>query len=122
MAHLVNLKTHGDSRGNLTVIEKVLPFEIKRVYYIYDVPVKDIRGGHRHKKTIQAFVSIKGSCVFVCDNNKETSEFTLDDPGKCLIVQPEDWHQIKDFSANCVLLGLASEFYSADDYIAEPYR
>ncbi|MBL8022454.1 MAG: FdtA/QdtA family cupin domain-containing protein [Leptospirales bacterium] len=122
MAHWVKLTTHGDTRGKLTVIEKVLPFDLKRVYYIYDVPPDNIRGGHRHKKTIQAFVSIKGSCRFVCDNSKEKDEFVLDDASKCLIVPPEDWHQIKDFSPDCVLLGLASELYSADDYIAEPYR
>jgi len=70
MAHIIELPTFGDDRGNLTVVEKVLPFEIKRFYYIYDVSSQ--RGGHRHKKTIQALISLGGSCeIYVNDGKKE---------------------------------------------------
>ena len=62
MAQLINLKTFTDKRGNLTVIEKVIPFDIKRIFYIYGVD-SSVRGGHRHHKTIQAAISLKGSCT-----------------------------------------------------------
>ena len=119
MAHLLNLPTFKDSRGNLTVIEKILPFEIKRTYFIYEVTNK--RGGHRHKKTIQAFVCIGGSCeVYVNDGaNKEI--FLLDSPDKCLIVEPKDWHTMDNFSDGVILLVLASEFYDHHDYIEKEY-
>lgn len=75
MAHLIDLKTFTDKRGNLTVIEKVLPFDIKRVFYIYGVD-NSMRGGHRHHKTIQAAICIKGSCTISNnDGNKKRNLF-----------------------------------------------
>ncbi len=120
MAHLIDLKTFTDSRGNLTVIEKVFPFDIKRIFYIYGVD-DSVRGRHRHHKTIQAAISIQGSCVIENDNGKEKSKFVLDRPEKCLLIEPEDWHQMHSFSEDCILMVLASENYSAEDYITEPY-
>ena len=70
MAYIIDLPTFKDERGNLTVVEKLLPFDIKRFYYIYDVTEK--RGGHRHKKTIQALICLGGSCeVYINDGEKE---------------------------------------------------
>ena len=82
MAYIIDLPTFGDSRGDLTVVEKILPFDIKRFYYIYDV--SDQRGGHRHKKTIQALISLGGSCEIYVHNGKKEETFLLDTSNKCL--------------------------------------
>ncbi len=121
MAQLIDLKTHTDARGNLTVVEKVLPFDIKRVFYIYGVDDSK-RGGHRHHKTIQAAVCIQGACKIFNDNGKEENTFELNNPSKCLILQPEDWHTMYDFSKDAILMVFASEFFEAADYIFEPYK
>lgn len=120
MPHLIDLKTFTDSRGNLTVIERVIPFDIKRIFYIYGVD-NSRRGCHRHKKTIQAAVSIQGKCEIFVDNHKEQQKFVLDSPSKCLILNPEDWHYMDGFSEDCILMVFASEYYDAVDYIFEPY-
>ena len=80
MAQLINLKTFTDNRGNLTVIEKVLPFEIKRIFYIYGVDSSE-RGGHRHHLTIQAAVCIKGSCKIYCSDGNAEEVFNLQTGG-----------------------------------------
>lgn len=121
MAYLIDLKTVSDSKGNLTVIEKALPFDIKRVYYIYNVGHSITRGGHRHFSTIQAAVCVKGECVIETDNGKENNSFSLNSPEKCLVLNPDDWHSMSNFSEDCVLLVLASENYSPEDYIYEKY-
>lgn len=120
MAHLINLTTHKNHRGCLTVIEKEIPFPIKRVFYIYNVD-DSIRGGHRHHQTIQAAICISGSCTIFNDNSKEQTVYHLDSPEKCLILQPEDWHKMYDFSPGAVLLVLASTTFDEKDYIYEPY-
>jgi hypothetical protein len=120
MAQILDLKTFTDKRGNLTVIEKVIPFDVKRIFYIYGVDDSK-RGGHRHKKTIQAAICIKGSCTIYNNNNVKEEEFRLDKPNKCLILQPEDWHTMYDFSEDAILMVLASEFFDNNDYIFEPY-
>jgi dTDP-4-dehydrorhamnose 3,5-epimerase-like enzyme len=121
MAELIDLKTFTDVRGNLTVIEKVIPFEIKRIFYIYGVD-DSVRGGHRHHKTIQAAICIQGSCSIYSDNGKLSSEFVLDSADKCLIIQPEDWHIMFDFTSDAILMVLASEYFDPKDYIYEPYN
>ncbi len=120
MAHLINLKTFTDKRGNLTVIEKTIPFDIKRIFYIYGVD-DSIRGGHRHHKTLQAAITIQGSCEITNNNGKTQEVFKLNDPSKCLILNPEDWHQMLNFTKDAILMVLASEYFDADDYIYEPY-
>lgn len=121
MANILNLKTFIDKRGNLTVIEKVIPFDIKRIFYIYGVD-DSVRGGHRHVKTIQAAICIKGSCTIFNNNNKEKKEFVLDSPDKCLILEPKDWHQMHNFSEDAILMVLASEYFDQNDYIYEKYN
>lgn len=121
MAQLINLKTFTDKRGNLTVIEKVIPFDIKRIFYIYGVDDSE-RGGHRHKKTIQAAICLKGSCTIFNDDNSKEENFVLDTPDKCLLLKPEDWHKMYDFTEDAILMVLASEFFDAEDYIYEPYN
>lgn len=121
MAHLVDLTTFTDTRGNLTVIENILPFEIKRVFYIYGVD-KSVRGGHRHHKTVQAAVCIKGKCTIYNNNGRTDKTYHLDKPSKCLILEPEDWHQMFDFSEDAILMILASENFDENDYIFEKYE
>ena len=123
MAYLLNLKTHHDSRGNLTVIDnlrKELPFTVKRVFYIYEVD-KSIRGGHRHKKTYQAAICLNGSCVISNNDGEKEEVFLLDNPSKCLILKPNDWHVMSRFSGNSILLVFASESFDINDYIFEEY-
>ena len=121
MAKQIDLTTYTDNRGNLTVIEKVIPFDIKRIFYIYGVD-DSVRGGHRHHTTVQAAICIQGSCKIHCDNNKNQNEYVLDKPYKCLILEPEDWHTMYDFTPDAILMVLASTEYHAEDYIFEPYK
>lgn len=120
MANLINLKTFTDARGNLTVIEKVIPFDIKRIFYIYGVD-DSIRGGHRHHITRQAAMCIRGRCIIGNDNGAVKEDFTLDSPDKCLVIEPFDWHVMHSFSEDAILMVLASEFFDPKDYIYEPY-
>lgn len=122
MAQIINLNTFNDYRGNLTVIEKILPFDIKRVYYIYNVSSKDVaRGGHKHYNNIQALVCLKGKCEISINNGCKKENFKLNNPEKCLILQSKDWHIMHDFSKDAILLVLASENYNPNDYIEEEY-
>lgn len=120
MAHLMDLKTFTDKRGNLTVIEKIIPFEIKRIFYIYGVD-ESKRGGHRHKKTIQAAICLKGSCHIYNSDGTTENNYILDQPNKCLILEPMDWHTMDNFTSDAILMVLASEYFNQDDYIFEPY-
>jgi dTDP-4-dehydrorhamnose 3,5-epimerase-like enzyme len=119
VAYLINLKTIRDPRGALTVIEEVLPFEIKRVFYIYDVKGK--RGEHRQLETYQALISLNGSVEVFCDNGKVQKTFLLDAPDKCLLVPPEDWHSMDHFSTGAILLVLASHVYNPQFTMTEKY-
>ncbi|MDP9077360.1 MAG: FdtA/QdtA family cupin domain-containing protein [Bacteroidota bacterium] len=120
MAHLVDLNTFTDKRGNLTVIEKSISFDIKRIFYIYGVD-DSVRGGHRHHKTVQAAICIQGSCTIYSNDNAKEERFVLDTPSKCLILNPADWHQMYDFSNNAILMVLASEYFDPQDYIYDKY-
>jgi dTDP-4-dehydrorhamnose 3,5-epimerase-like enzyme len=120
MAYHIDLETHTDKRGNLTVIENVLPFNIKRVFYIYGVD-DSVRGGHRHHKTIQAAVCIQGECRISCNDGHNKQVFHLKKPSVCIVLMPEDWHIMFDFSRDAILMVLASENFSEEDYIFEKY-
>jgi dTDP-4-dehydrorhamnose 3,5-epimerase-like enzyme len=123
MAYLINLVNFKDKRGNLTVLdntEALLPFKIKRVFYIYGVD-ESIRGGHRHIQTTQAAICIKGSCVVTNDDGEKNESFLLDDPSKCLILETKDWHQMREFTPDAILLVFASTYFDESDYIFEPY-
>jgi dTDP-4-dehydrorhamnose 3,5-epimerase-like enzyme len=121
MAKLIELKTFSEERGNLTVVEKILPFEVKRIFYIYGVD-DSVRGRHRHHKTKQAAICIAGSCIISNNDGKIREDFTLDSPEKCLILNPEDYHSMHHFSPNAILLVLASEYFDPDDYIFKDYE
>lgn len=119
MAEIIKLKTFIDSRGSLTVIEKEIPFEIKRIFYIYGLD-DSARAGHRHKKNIQGLVIMNGACFIHCNNGKEKKDYVLNKPGECLIIQPEDWHII-NFSKDAMLMSFCSEFFNQEDYIFDKY-
>lgn len=119
MAYFIDLPTFGDKSGKLTIIEKVLPFEIKRFYYVYDV--RSQRGGHRHKKTVQALVCLGGSCEIYVNDGENENTYILDQSDKCLIVEPKDWHTMDKFTEGSTLLVFASEYYDVNDYIDEGY-
>jgi dTDP-4-dehydrorhamnose 3,5-epimerase-like enzyme len=120
MAQLIDLKTFTDNRGNLTVIEKIIPFVIKRIFYIYGVDTS-VRGGHRHKQTIQAAVCIQGACRIYNNDGHTEKYFELNQPNKCLILEPNDWHTMDQFTSDAILMVLASEYFDPNDYIYEPY-
>lgn len=115
----VELEEHGDDRGMLIAIEQLkdIPFEIKRVYYMFDT-VKGVRRGfHAHKCLKQILVCVKGSCRILLDNASERSEVLLDRPNKGLIIDSHIWREMFDFSDDAVLMVLASEMYDESDYI-----
>ena len=88
---IIEIPTFEDERGFLTVMEDILPFNVRRIYWIYGADEQS-RGGHRHKITKQALVAVSGTIdLKINDGNKETL-YILDNPSKCLIVEPEDWH------------------------------
>jgi dTDP-4-dehydrorhamnose 3,5-epimerase-like enzyme len=120
MAELINLKTMCDQRGKLTVIEKIIPFDIKRIFYIYGVD-DSVRGKHRHKKTRQAAICLQGSCVVSNDDGMGKTDFMLNSPDKCLLLEPQDYHSMHHFTPDAILMVLASEYYNQDDYIFNPY-
>ena len=120
MAHLIDLKTFTDRRGNLTVIEKTIPFDIKRIFYIYGVD-ESVRGGHRHKTTVQAAICLRGTCHIYNNDGKTESSFMLDQPNKCLILEPDEWHLMDQFTPDAILMVLASTYFDQNDYIFEPY-
>lgn len=116
----MDLKTFTDKRGNLTVIEKIVPFDIKRIFYIYGVD-DSTRGGHRHKTTLQAAICLQGACHIYNHDGEKENTFILDQPNKCLILETKDWHTMNHFSPDAILMVLASEYFDQNDYIFEPY-
>ncbi len=120
MARIIDLTTHTDTKGNLTVIEKIIPFTINRIFYIYGVD-NSARGGHRHKATVQAAICIKGSCRIINNNGSSADKYILDKPSQCIILDPEDWHIMDQFSPDAILMVLASTEYDPEDYIFTPY-
>lgn len=114
----IKLNTFSDERGHLTVVDNMLPFDIKRVFYIYGVTNK-VRGGHAHKKTMQALICINGSCVIESTDGKKSETIKLDKPTECLILQPQDWRTMHSFTTDAILMVLASENYDKMDYIFE---
>ena len=115
MAQLLKFKTNTDKRGCLTVLEKEIPFPIRRIFYIYNVDDSK-RGFHKHKKTKQVAICIRGRCDIIIENSRQ-EKFTLNHPEKGLLLEPEDYHWMEKFSKDAMLLILASEYYDEKDYI-----
>ena len=111
----------GDNRGSLISLEsmKNIPFEIKRLYYIFDNKEGVRRGFHAHKNLQQLLIAVSGSCKILLDNGQSKEEILLDSPKKGLLIKELLWREMFDFSADCVLLVLASEHYDENDYIRD---
>lgn len=112
---------HGDKRGQLVALEefKDIPFKIKRVYYMYDTAKGIVRGYHAHKSLEQILICIHGSCKILLDNGKEKKIVPLEKPYQGLCVANNMWREMYDFSADSVLMVLASELYDENDYIRD---
>lgn len=112
-------KILGDHRGQLTVLEanKEVPFDIKRVFYIYGTQLGVPRGNHSHYKTKQLLIAINGSCKVTLDDGKTKSTFDLNKPNIGLFQDALIWGSMHDFSSDCVLLVLADNYYDESDYI-----
>lgn len=116
---VIHHKVHGDNRGQLVVIEgnDDVPFDIKRVFYIYGGQQNVSRGSHSHYQTQQYLIAVNGSCKVTLDNGKCKKTFDLDEPNKGLFQDALVWGVMHDFSDDCLLLVLASEHYKESDYI-----
>ena len=116
---IINFPTIADARGNLSFIEanKHIPFPIKRVYYLYDVPSGATRGGHAHKNLCELIIALSGSFDVLLNDGVEKKVFFLNRPHYGLYIPPGLWREIENFSSNSVALALASNIYNEDDYI-----
>lgn len=109
-----------DGRGNLSVVEgNLLPFAIKRAYYLYDVPSDSSRGGHAHKELQQFLIALSGSFDVVLDDGNNRRTITLNRPNKGLLIPNGVWRELENFSAGAVCLSLVSEVYKESDYIRD---
>ena len=112
---------HGDERGQLVALEEMrdIPFEIKRVYYMYDTKKNVHRGFHAHKSLEQILICIHGSCKVLLDNGTEKKIVSLEKPYEGLYIANNMWREMYDFSEDAVLMVLASEYYKEEDYIRD---
>nr|WP_304422113.1 FdtA/QdtA family cupin domain-containing protein [Paramuribaculum intestinale] len=110
---------HSDRKGNLTVVENgiTVPFDVKRTYYLYDVPGGESRGGHAHRDLSQLIVAASGSFTVTLDDGQVKRTFLLNRPYQGLYIVPGIWRTLDDFSSGAVCLVLASDIYTEDDYI-----
>ncbi len=117
----IDLPSLGDDRGSLIVFEgsRAVPFEINRVYYMFGTKQGVTRGFHAHKNLLQVAVCIVGKCRMIFDDGVNREDTWLDSPSKGLFIKNMVWHEMHDFSDDCVLLVLASDHYDETDYIRE---
>ncbi|MBO5155591.1 MAG: WxcM-like domain-containing protein [Prevotella sp.] len=118
---IIELQKITDPRGNLTVAEanKNVPFDIKRTYWVYDVPGGECRGGHAHKQCLEFIVAVSGSFHVTLDNGKKKTTYQLNHPWQGLLVDTGVWRTLDDFSSGAVCMVLASEKFEEEDYIRE---
>ncbi|GMN89706.1 sugar 3,4-ketoisomerase [Francisella sciaenopsi] len=111
----------GDERGSLISLEqnKIIPFDIKRMYYIFDTKSDVRRGFHAHRNLQQVLICVSGSCKILVDNGSEKEVISLKSPDEGLLISGLVWREMFDFSADCVLVVLANEFYNENDYIRD---
>ena len=112
---------HSDRKGDLTVVENgiTVPFDVKRAYYLYDIPGGESRGAHAHKALQQLIIAASGSFKVTLDDGIAKKTFTLNRPYQGLFVKPGIWRDLDDFSSGAVCLVLASEVYEKEDYIRD---
>lgn len=115
------LKVFGDARGKLISLEgnRNLPFEIKRVYYIFDTVPEQVRGMHAHRNLEQLIVAMDGACQFVLDDGKNRETVWLNRPDVGLYIGKNMWREMRHFSYGCKLMVLASDYYNEDEYIRD---
>ena len=117
---IINLDRHHSARkGDICVVEnaRTVPFDIKRLYYLYDVPTDAVRGGHAHKRLYQLLIAASGSFTVRLDDGKEQRSVSLKRPYQALLIKPGIWREVDDFSSGSVCMVLASELYDESDYI-----
>ncbi len=120
IAQLISIPKIEDPRGNLAIIENdSIPFEIKRVYYLYDVPSGAERGGHAHKNLNQFLIALSGSFDVVLNDGKNQEKITLNRPNIGLLIKEGIWRELENFSSGSVCLVLASNVYEEEDYIRD---
>ena len=119
MYNLIDFKIHGDHEGSLVALEKDrgVPFDVKRVYYIWGTKEDVTRGKHAHKKLKQVIICMSGSCDFTLDNGHSRKTIHLDKPSQGLHIKHNIWREFTNFSKDCVIVVLASEPYDEADYI-----
>ena len=119
LGKIIELPKITDPRGNLTVGEGAdsVPFDIKRAYWVYDVPAGESRGGHAHKQLYQLVIALSGAFHVTLDNGEERKTILLNHPWQGLLIEPCTWRTLDDFSSGAVCLVLASEHYDESDYI-----
>ncbi len=118
--HIIELDRHHSQRkGDISVVEgyREIPFDINRIYYLYDVPGGENRGGHAHKNLYQFIVAVSGCFTVVLDDVVQKKTFVLNRPYKGLLVKPGIWRTVEDFSSGSVCMVLASDYYDENDYI-----
>ena len=115
---IIDIPKINNKNGNIGVIENsTIPFDVKRVYYLFDIPSGSRRGGHAHKKLKQVLIAISGSFDVVLKDGKSKETITLNRPEKGLLIENNIWRELENFSSGSVCLVLASEEFSEDDYI-----
>lgn len=121
MNKIIELPKIIDPRGNLTVAESIknIPFDIKRVYWVYDVPSGEHRGGHAHKQCKELLVAVSGSFTVTLDDGNEKHTYLLNHPYQGLFIDVNIWRTLDDFSSGAVCLVLASEMFEEEDYIRD---
>ncbi len=120
MIQLINIPVVEDTRGNLAFIqEDVIPFDFKRVYYLFDVPTNAYRGGHAHKDQEEFLIPLSGSFEVILDNGFEKKIYFMNKPNVGLLIPTGYWRELQNFSSGAVCLVLASDVFSEDDYIRD---
>ena len=118
---LISLQVHGDDRGSLIALENGhnLPFDVKRVYYIYGTKTDVARGFHAHRKLKQLLIAVSGSVTIKCEYGAEVREYALKSPDEGLLIEGLVWREMHDFSSDCVLMVLADDYYNENDYVRD---
>ena len=119
--NIINLTKIHNQAGNITILEnsKSIPFQVKRIYYLYDVPMGSERGGHGHYELEQFIVAASGSFTIVLDDGKDKKHLFLNNPSEALYIKPGIWREIINFSSGSICLVLASQEYTEKDYIRD---